>query len=64
MVRSGDLRYASELVELIRNEHGGHFHIEVAAYPETHPQADDALRDRPSELRDEQLVHEPDDRAD
>jgi methylenetetrahydrofolate reductase (NADPH) len=45
MVRSGDLRYASELVELIRSEHGGHFHIEVAAYPETHPQAGDALVD-------------------
>ena len=45
MVRSGDLRYASELVELIRAEHGYHFHIEVAAYPETHPQADDALVD-------------------
>ena len=42
MVRSGDLRYASELVELIRAEHGDHFHVEVAAYPETHPQADDA----------------------
>lgn len=45
MARSGDLRYASELVELIRAEHGDHFHIEVAAYPETHPQADDALVD-------------------
>ncbi|MFT3897988.1 MAG: methylenetetrahydrofolate reductase [NAD(P)H] [Thermomonas sp.] len=45
MVRSGDLRYASELVELIRVEHGGHFKIEVAAYPETHPQASDALAD-------------------
>ena len=45
MVRSGDLRYASELVELIRVEHGRHFHIEVAAYPETHPQAGDALVD-------------------
>ena len=42
MVRSGDLRYASELVELIRSEHGDHFHVEVAAYPETHPQAEDA----------------------
>ncbi|QIL21689.1 methylenetetrahydrofolate reductase [NAD(P)H] [Thermomonas sp. HDW16] len=42
MVRSGDLRYASELVALIRAEHGDHFKIEVAAYPETHPQADDA----------------------
>ena len=45
MVRSGDLRYASELVELIRGEHGGHFKIEVAAYPETHPQAGDAHAD-------------------
>lgn len=42
MARSGDLRYASELVKLIREEHGDHFKIEVAAYPETHPQADDA----------------------
>lgn len=45
MARSGDLRYASELVELIRAEHGDHFAIEVAAYPETHPQAEDALLD-------------------
>ncbi len=45
MARSGDLRYASELVALIRSEHGDHFHIEVAAYPETHPQAEDALVD-------------------
>ena len=45
MARSGDLRYASELVALIRAEHGDHFHVEVAAYPETHPQADDALVD-------------------
>ncbi len=35
----GELRYASELVEFIRRETGGHFHIEVAAYPEFHPQA-------------------------
>ena len=45
MARSGDMRYANELVELIRSEHDDHFHIEVAAYPETHPQADDALVD-------------------
>ena len=45
MARSGDLRYASELVALIRAEHGDHFQVEVAAYPETHPQADDALAD-------------------
>ncbi len=36
---SGELRYASELVEFIRAETGDHFHIEVAAYPEAHPQA-------------------------
>lgn len=45
MARSGDLRHASELVRLIRDEHGDHFHVEVAAYPETHPQADDAQAD-------------------
>ncbi len=36
---SGDLQYANELVEFIRSETGDHFHIEVAAYPEVHPQA-------------------------
>ena len=45
MVRTGDMRYANELVALIRQEHGDHFHIEVAAYPETHPQAEDAVAD-------------------
>lgn len=35
----GDLRYASDLVRFIREETGDHFHIEVAAYPEKHPQA-------------------------
>ena len=35
----GELRYASELVELIRKETGDYFHLEVAAYPEVHPQA-------------------------
>ncbi len=35
----GELRYANELVEFIRKETGDHFHLEVAAYPETHPQA-------------------------
>lgn len=33
------LRYANELVELIRHRFGDQFHIEVAAYPEFHPQA-------------------------
>lgn len=36
---SGELRFANELVEFIRAETGDHFHIEVAAYPEMHPQA-------------------------
>lgn len=35
----GEFRYANELVEFIRKETGEHFHIEVAAYPEMHPQA-------------------------
>ncbi|RQH05998.1 methylenetetrahydrofolate reductase [NAD(P)H] [Paraburkholderia dinghuensis] len=35
----GELRYASELVAFIRKETGDAFHIEVAAYPEYHPQA-------------------------
>ncbi|RJG14731.1 methylenetetrahydrofolate reductase [NAD(P)H] [Massilia cavernae] len=35
----GEFRYASELVEFIRAETGDWFHIEVAAYPEVHPQA-------------------------
>lgn len=35
----GDLRYANELVAFIRAETGQHFHIEVAGYPEVHPQA-------------------------
>ncbi len=34
-----DLQYASELVQLIRAETGDHFHIEVAAYPEYHPES-------------------------
>lgn len=36
---AGDLRYANELVEFIREHTGDHFFIEVAAYPEMHPQA-------------------------
>jgi len=41
----GEFRYANELVEFIRAESGDHFHIEVAAYPEFHPQARDADKD-------------------
>jgi methylenetetrahydrofolate reductase (NADPH) len=36
---AGDFRYANELVEFIRAETGDWFHVEVAAYPEYHPQA-------------------------
>jgi methylenetetrahydrofolate reductase (NADPH) len=35
----GEFHYASDLVAFIRAEHGDDFHIEVAAYPEVHPQA-------------------------
>ena len=41
----GDLRHANELVAFIRGETGNHFHIEVAAYPEVHPQAPTMERD-------------------
>ncbi|MCA6063128.1 methylenetetrahydrofolate reductase [NAD(P)H] [Thalassolituus marinus] len=34
-----ELRYANDLVEFIREETGDHFTLEVAAYPEMHPQA-------------------------
>ena len=39
------MRYANELVELIKTEHGSDFHVEVAAYPEFHPQARSAEDD-------------------
>ncbi|MGH8559634.1 MAG: methylenetetrahydrofolate reductase [NAD(P)H] [Methylococcales bacterium] len=35
----GEFRYANELVEFIRMETGDYFQIDVAAYPETHPQS-------------------------
>jgi methylenetetrahydrofolate reductase (NADPH) len=35
----GEFKYASELVAFIREATGDHFHIEVGAYPEMHPQA-------------------------
>jgi len=41
----GDLHYASELVAFIREHSGDWFHIEVAAYPEMHPQASSAQAD-------------------
>jgi methylenetetrahydrofolate reductase (NADPH) len=39
MVDAGEFRYANELVEFIRAETGDRFRIEVAAYPEWHPQS-------------------------
>jgi methylenetetrahydrofolate reductase (NADPH) len=41
----GDFRYAADLVEFIRQETGDHFFIEVACYPEFHPQALDFQHD-------------------
>ena len=41
----GEFRFANELVEFIRAETNDHFHIEVAAYPEFHPQANSAADD-------------------
>jgi methylenetetrahydrofolate reductase (NADPH) len=38
-VDAGDFRYANELVRFIRDETGDWFHIDVAAYPEYHPQS-------------------------
>jgi methylenetetrahydrofolate reductase (NADPH) len=42
---SGEFHYANELVAFIREEFGNHFFIEVAAYPEYHPQAKSAQAD-------------------
>ena len=39
MLSAGEFRHANELVAFIREETQDHFHIEVAAYPEMHPQA-------------------------
>lgn len=45
MATAGEFQYANELVEFIRTETGDHFHLEVAAYPEFHPQARSARDD-------------------
>jgi methylenetetrahydrofolate reductase (NADPH) len=45
MFEAGEFRYANELVAFIREETGDHFHLEVAAYPEYHPQASSPDRD-------------------
>jgi methylenetetrahydrofolate reductase (NADPH) len=43
--RTGDFVYANDLVEFIRHETGDYFRIEVAAYPEFHPESPDPLTD-------------------
>lgn len=45
MGQAGELRFASDLVALIREATGDYFHISVAAYPEIHPQALNASDD-------------------
>nr|VFJ70623.1 MAG: methylenetetrahydrofolate reductase (NADPH) [Candidatus Kentron sp. FM]VFJ75797.1 MAG: methylenetetrahydrofolate reductase (NADPH) [Candidatus Kentron sp. FM]VFK18266.1 MAG: methylenetetrahydrofolate reductase (NADPH) [Candidatus Kentron sp. FM] len=45
MTEAGEFRYANELVEFIRAETADAFHIEVAAYPEVHPEAPSAKAD-------------------
>ncbi|MEO6147907.1 MAG: methylenetetrahydrofolate reductase [NAD(P)H] [Sulfuriferula sp.] len=45
MASTGEFRYANELVEFIRRETDDWFNIEVAAYPEYHPQARSARED-------------------
>lgn len=45
MQGTGEFSYANELVEFIRSETGDHFHLEVAAYPECHPQSNNAQTD-------------------
>jgi len=39
MASTGEFQYANELIEFIRKETGNYFHLEIAAYPEFHPQA-------------------------
>jgi len=45
MAIGGEFRWANELVAYIRQETGDYFHIEVACYPEIHPEAESAERD-------------------
>ena len=42
---AGEFRYAADLIDFIRREQGGDWHIEVAAYPEYHPQQRYASKD-------------------
>ncbi|MFN0315059.1 MAG: methylenetetrahydrofolate reductase, partial [Burkholderiales bacterium] len=45
MVEAGEFRYACDLVAFLRECYGADIHIEVAAYPEYHPQARSARED-------------------
>ncbi len=45
MAAMGEFAYARDLVAFIRECHGDYFHIEVACYPEVHPQAESAFSD-------------------
>ena len=45
MGEAGEFAHANDLVTYIREQTGDHFRIEVAAYPEFHPQATDAWSD-------------------
>jgi methylenetetrahydrofolate reductase (NADPH) len=45
MAQAGEFKHAADLVAFIRREHGDHFHLEVAAYPEYHPQSRSAQED-------------------
>lgn len=42
---NNDFKHANELVEFIRKETGDHFHLEVAAYPEYHPESQSPATD-------------------
>ena len=42
---AGEFHHANDLVSFVREETGDHFFIEVAAYPEVHPEAESAIED-------------------
>ena len=44
-VSQSDFNHANELVSFIRENYNDHFYLEVAAYPETHPQSENATTD-------------------
>jgi len=44
-VSQSDFKYANELISFIRDNYNDQFHLEVAAYPEVHPQAENASKD-------------------